>query len=270
MKWFGRAESSNVEDRRGMGGGRLALGGAAGLIIALISLFTGVDLTQITSPSDPNPPAQSRAVNPAEGSVAAFTKVVFRDTEIVWTDLLRREGKEYPEPTLVLFSGAVRSACGTASSAVGPFYCPNDSRVFIDLAFYQDMDRKLNAKGDFARAYVIAHEVGHHVQRLMGYKRRGASDSVAMELQADFLAGVWAHHAEKKFHYLEDGDLEEALTAAYQVGDDTLQKKTQGYVVPDSFTHGTSKQRSFWFKRGFETGDLAQIAGPFERPDIAE
>lgn len=271
MKWFGRGESSHVEDRRGMGGRGIAMGGAGGLILLVLSLFFGVDLTQSPGPSEPT--AQRRtATSSTEDSLASFTKVVFRDTEDVWNDLFKQMGKDYPEPTLVLYTGAVRSACGTASSAVGPFYCPNDSRVFIDLSFYQDMERKLGAKGDFARAYVIAHEVGHHVQQQLGYKRRQASDSVPMELQADFLAGVWAHHAQKKFQFLEEGDLEEAITAAYQVGDDTLQKRSQGYVVPDSFTHGSSQQRTYWFKQGFESGDMGRMAGPFNgtSSDIAE
>jgi uncharacterized protein len=268
---MGRGESRNVEDRRGMGGRGLAMGGAGGLVLLVLSMLFGVDLTQITGPSDRAPQRQT-AADPKEDSLASFTKVVFRDTEDVWNDLFQKLGKDYPEPTLVLYSGQVQSACGSASSAVGPFYCPNDGRVFIDLSFYRDLERKLEAEGDFARAYVIAHEVGHHVQQNLGYRRRSAADSVPMELQADFLAGVWAHHAQKKFEFLEEGDLEEAITAAYQVGDDTLQKRARGHVMPDSFTHGTSAQRTYWFKQGFESGDLKGMSGPFSRrsSDVAE
>jgi uncharacterized protein len=260
MKWLGRGESSNVEDRRGMGGRTMAIGGAGGLVLLVLSMLFGVDLRQVTGPAEPT----ARVAKPEEDQLASFTKVVFRDTEDVWNEAFAELGKDYPEPTLVLYSGYVSSACGSTSSAVGPFYCPNDGRVFIDLAFYQDMERKLGAKGDFARAYVIAHEVGHHVQRLLGYGRRGKSDSVPLELQADYLAGVWAHHAQKKFQFLEEGDLEEAMNAAYQVGDDTLQKRSQGYVVPDSFTHGSSKERLYWFKQGFTSGDVRLAGGPFE------
>jgi uncharacterized protein len=267
MKWFGRGESSNVEDRRGFGGKGMAIGGAGGLILLVLSMFFGVDLTQMTGGSSPQTPTQSRrATDPAEDSLASFTKVVFRDTEVVWNEVFKTLGKTYTEPTLVLYSDHVSTACGSAQSAVGPFYCPGDSRVFIDLSFYQDMERKLDAKGDFARAYVIAHEVGHHVQRLLGYSRRSSRDSVPLELQADYLAGVWAHHAQKKFGFLEEGDLEEAINAAHQVGDDTLQKRARGHVMPDSFTHGSSAQRTYWFKQGFRSGDMRLAAGPFENP----
>jgi predicted metalloprotease len=186
-------------------------------------------------------------------------------------------GKQYTKPVLVIYTDRVESACGLADAAVGPFYCPGDSRVYIDLGFYRDMQRKLNAPGEFARAYVIAHEVGHHVQRLLGYSRRVDDSrargnkaeinhmSVRLELQADFLAGVWAYHAQKKFNFLESGDIESALHAAFEIGDDRLQKNARGYVVPDSFTHGTSKQRSYWFLEGFKTGDVDEARALFER-----
>jgi predicted metalloprotease len=215
-------------------------------------------------------------VDPQEERMARFTKVILHDTEVVWDDLFRKMGKRYEKPVLVLFSGQVDSACGMADSAVGPFYCPGDSRVYIDLSFYKDMERKLQAPGEFARAYVIAHEVGHHVQRLLGYSqrvdeaRRRSSKaeynkmSVRLELQADFLAGAWAHHAQRRFAFLEKGDIESALNAAFEIGDDRLQKKAQGRVVPDSFTHGTSKQRMRWFLDGFETGDVHRARALFD------
>jgi predicted metalloprotease len=199
-----------------------------------------------------------------------FVSVVLADTEDVWREQFRQLGREYEEPTLVLFSGRVESACGLASSAVGPFYCPRDHKLYIDLAFFEELKRRFGAPGDFAQAYVIAHEVGHHVQTLLGTnakvdRLRGRISqqefnqlSVRLELQADFLAGVWAHHAQRSQQILEPGDLEEALRAAAAIGDDRLQRQAQGYVVPDSFTHGSSEQRIRWFRRGFETGDLSQ------------
>jgi predicted metalloprotease len=277
MKWEGREESENVEDRRALGRtAGVAIGGVGGLIILVLGLIAGVDPQALlrllgqgqgnvrqVAPDEPAPRA-----DPAEEKLAHFTKVIFRDTEIVWSDLFEQMGKRYRNPTLVLFSGSVDSACGQADSAVGPFYCPGDEKVYIDLSFYQDMQRKLDAPGDFARAYVVAHEVGHHVQKLLGYSKRvdearrtssrseANKMSVRLELQADFLAGVWAHHGQEKFKFLEKGDVETALNAAFQIGDDRLQKKARGYVVPDSFTHGTSKQRQRWFEDGFKTGDV--------------
>jgi predicted metalloprotease len=274
MKWQGRQESDNVQDRRSLTrNAGLALGGG-GLLIALLAMFLGVDPQKLAElggqparqagqeQGDATPP------DPEEEKMASFTKVILRDTEEVWDDLFRRMDKSYVKPTLVLFRDQVDSACGSADSAVGPFYCPGDSMVYIDLSFYRDMQRKLNAPGDFARAYVIAHEVGHHVQRLLGYSARldqarrtmGKVEvnhmSVRLELQADFLAGVWAHHGQKKFNFLEEGDVESALNAAFEIGDDRLQKQSRGRVVPDSFTHGTSKQRMRWFQDGFKTGDV--------------
>jgi predicted metalloprotease len=285
MKWDDRPESENVEDRRGPGRNTgLALGGLGGLIILILALVFGVDPQKLAGLIGPQqgpvagaggqPGGQVAPADPEQERLAHFTKVIFHDTEEVWDDLFRRMGKQYQKPTLVLFTDQVDSACGSADAAVGPFYCPGDARVYIDLSFYKDMERKLNAPGDFARAYVVAHEVGHHVQRLLGYTRRveearraGKDEhrmSVRLELQADFLAGVWAYNGQRKFNFLEKGDVETALNAAFQIGDDRLQKKARGYVVPDSFTHGTSKQRMRWFQEGLQKGDVDQARQLFE------
>lgn len=278
MEWQGREESGNVEDRRGLGKRTLAIGGGVGgILIVILAMVLGVDPRRLVeNPGQEAPQGgavepdnrQAGPVDPEEERLASFSKVVFHDTEVIWDELFRKMGKQYQKPVLVLYSGQVDSACGIAGSAVGPFYCPGDSRVYIDLSFYQDMQRKLNAPGEFARAYVLAHEVGHHVQRQLGYaqqenearQRPGKAESNKMsvrhELQADFFAGVWAHHAQKRFKFLEKGDMESALNAAFAIGDDRLQKKTQGYVVPDSFTHGTSKQRMRWFTEGFQNGEV--------------
>jgi uncharacterized protein len=284
MEWEGREESENVEDRRALGKrAGLAIGGVGGLVLLALALFLGVDPQRLLGPAGQGPGVgpgdqQAQPADPAEERMARFTKVVFHDTEVVWDDLFDRMGKVYRKPTLVLFSGQVDSACGTADSAVGPFYCPGDSRVYIDLSFYRDMERKLRAPGEFARAYVIAHEVGHHVQKLLGYSRRvdearrtgskfeANRMSVRLELQADYLAGVWAHHGQKKFNFLDRGDMESALHAAFEIGDDRLQKRARGYVVPDAFTHGTSKQRMRWFGRGFETGEVSKARLLFDLP----
>lgn len=282
MRWIGRRQSSNIEDQRG-GGGSSSGGGGGGLprglmskggigmvvVVLLISWFTGTNpmtlLQQIGERSNNNYVDQSQPyqASPEEEQLADFVKVVLADTEDVWNTLMQ----DYKEPTLVLFSGSVESACGQASSSTGPFYCGADEKVYIDLSFYNDLKNKLEAPGDFAQAYVIAHEVGHHVQHLLGISDKvhamngQVSEeeynklSVRLELQADFLAGVWAHHANNEKKIIEPGDIEEALTAASAIGDDRLQKKFQGQVVPDSFTHGTSEQRVRWFKKGFETGD---------------
>lgn len=284
MKWEGREESENVEDRRGIGGKGLAIGGGGSVLILLVAYFLGVDpakLAGLLNPQGGAAPQQQQEQkprDPEEEHLAKFSKVVFHDTEVVWEEQFRLMGKQYQKPVLVLFSDQVDSACGSANAAVGPFYCPGDDRVYIDLTFYQDMQRKLKAPGEFARAYVIAHEVGHHVQRLLGYSkavdeaRRTKSKaeanrmSVRLELQADFLAGVWAHHAQKKFNFLEEGDIESALNAANAIGDDRLQKQAQGYVVPDAFTHGTSKQRVRWFTDGLKTGDVKRARQLFDLP----
>jgi predicted metalloprotease len=285
MKWEGQAESENVEDRRSQGRQTgLVIGGMGGLLVLILALVFGVDPQKLAAliGQGQGPAAgvggqaggQDVPPDPEQEKLAHFSKVIFHDTEEVWDDVFRRMGKQYQKPTLVLFTGQVDSACGTADAAVGPFYCGGDSRVYIDLAFYKDMQQKLNAPGEFARAYVIAHEVGHHVQRLLGYTRlveeaRQARQnehqmSVRLELQADFLAGVWAYNAQRKFNFLEKGDVETALNAAFQIGDDRLQKKAQGYVVPDTFTHGTSKQRQHWFQEGFEKGDLNEAQQLFK------
>ena len=270
MRWEDREESENVDDRRRMRTAGVAISGTGALIVIILALVFGVDPQQLLGPGglgppgaqqgrQPGAPADDRPVDPEEEKLAHFAKVIFGDTERVWTRLFDEMGKEYEKPKLVLFSGQVESACGLASAAVGPFYCGGDSNVYIDLAFYGDMQRKLHAPGEFARAYVLAHEVGHHVQRLLGYSDLAAQgrfgrtqrdqkrSSVRIELQADFLAGVWAHHAQQQFKFLEEGDLESAINAAFQIGDDRLQKQAQGYVVPDTFTHGTSEQRTRWF-----------------------
>jgi predicted metalloprotease len=269
MKWEGREESENVEDRRGLSGKTgLAIGGAGGVIAIILGLVLGVDPRQLFQGQGDPGAAPVRQADPEEEKLAHFSKVIFHDTEVVWDTQFRQMGKTYQKPILVLYSGMVESACGQAESAVGPFYCPGDSRVYIDLSFYKDMQRKLQAPGEFARAYVIAHEVGHHVQRLLGYsqrvdearhslsKREFNKMSVRLELQADYLAGVWAHYGQEQFKFLEPGDIESALNAAFEIGDDRLQQKARGYVVPDAFTHGTSKQRMTWFREGFKTGDV--------------
>jgi predicted metalloprotease len=272
MLWQGRRQSSNVDDRRGMGGKGMAVGGGiGGIIIAIIYLFLGGgnggeggDFLQ----GQGQPMTQEQKA--AEDQLAGFSKVVLADTEDVWNRLLSEQGQDYAEPRLVLFTGNDQSGCGFASAATGPFYCPADSKIYIDLSFFQELQDRFKAPGDFAMAYVIAHEVGHHVQHLLGItdevdRMRGKLSqtemnklSVRLELQADFLAGVWAHHTQKQKQVLQEGDIEEALGAANAIGDDRLQKQSQGYVVPDAFTHGTSEQRMYWFKKGFQTGDLSQ------------
>ena len=274
MLWRGRRESENVEDRRGISGGGLAVGGGIGtVVIVLVAMLLGVDPGALLNQTGEEQPAVStrtaRPTSPAEDELKRFVSVVLADTEDVWTGIFKQTGREYRDPHLVLFSDQVQSACGMAGSAAGPFYCPGDQKVYIDLAFYRELKERLGAPGDFAEAYVIAHEVGHHVQRLLGISdkvhsaesrmsRSQANDlSVRLELQADFFAGVWANQAKNK-GLLEAGDIEEALGAASAVGDDRLQRQAQGRVVPDSFTHGTSEQRVRWFRRGLDTGDIKQ------------
>ena len=265
-------ESTNVEDRRGMGG-RVAVGGGIGaiLLVVVITLLGGDpgklgDLLGGAGGGPAGGPSTQAPPSPEEEKLASFVKKVLKTTEDIWAAELPRMGKPYQQPKLVLFTGSVSSDCGNASAAVGPFYCPADQKLYIDLSFYEDLRRKLGAPGDFAQAYVIAHEVGHHIQWILGTsdevnRQRQRLDKVAfnrvsvrLELQADFYAGVWAHHAEKK-GLLEMGDLEEAINAAEKIGDDHLQKQAQGRVVPDSFTHGTSAQRMAWFRYGYQTGD---------------
>lgn len=273
MQWKGRRESDNVEDRRGMGGRGLALGGVGTVIVIVLALIMGKspgELLQAVNQGEPQANYQAQPDNPQEDEAAEFVKVVLADNEDVWHKLFEERGAQYVEPKLVLFRNSVESGCGEASSAVGPFYCSADQKAYIDLSFYDELKNRFHASGDFAMAYVIAHEIGHHVQNLMGTsdKVHALQDrlsekeynkySVALELQADFYAGVWAHHAQQMKNILEPGDIEEALNAANAIGDDKLQMQGQGYVVPDAFTHGTSKQRMYWFKKGFETGDIDQ------------
>ena len=273
MRWRGRKNSSNVEDRRSSGGARRTGAGLGGLVIAVIIYFMGGDPSVILQQQSGSQPQQqtSPAQKQAEDEVVQFVSVVLQDTEDVWNQIFREEaGADYREPKLVLYRGLVSSACGRASSATGPFYCPADEKLYIDLSFYQNLKNRFGASGDFAMAYVLAHEVGHHVQNLLGItdrlnRLRGRvpqaqynDQSVRLELQADFFAGVWAHHGQKMKSFLEEGDIEEALRAANAIGDDRLQKQAQGYVVPESFTHGTSAQRMRWFKKGFQTGDIQQ------------
>lgn len=275
MKWQGRRQSSNVDDRRGSGGGRGGrnLGIAGLVIIAAITLLSGGDLGDVirNTMSTGGPPAIEQQHTPTaqEQELAEFVKVVFADTEDVWNQIFKDYGKTYNEPMLVLFSGSVNSGCGYASAQTGPFYCSADNSIYIDLSFYNDLKNRFGASGDFAMAYVVAHEVGHHVQNELGIldqvraqqqkvsKTQGNELNVRLELQADYLAGVWANRIEG-MGYLERGDIEEAMTAANAIGDDTIQKEAQGYVVPDSFTHGTSEQRTRWLMKGFKAGDLSE------------
>ncbi|MFC0518643.1 neutral zinc metallopeptidase [Mucilaginibacter angelicae] len=273
MQWFGRRESDNVDDERGGGGGRLAIGGGVlGLIAAAIYFFTGVDPSAVLNQVATNQPARQEQTtnNGPEDAGKHFVRVVLADTEDIWTKLFNDMGRTYEKPRLSLFRDYVQSACGNASSASGPFYCPGNSKVYIDLSFYDELKNRFGAPGDFAQAYVIAHEVGHHVQNLLGISqkmdqaRSRLSESaynklsVKLELQADFYAGVWAHYEQSMKKVLDKGDIEEALNAANAIGDDRLQKQAQGHVEPDSFTHGTSAQRMYWFKKGYETGDINQ------------
>ncbi len=282
MEWEGREESKNVEDRRGLSpkAGLAIGGGVVGIIAVILTLILGGNPEQIPDiiKGGGQQGAQEksqRPFDPEEERLAKFTKVIFRDTEVVWEKQFQRLKKEYKQPTLVLYTDRVSSGCGAADASVGPFYCPGDERVYIDLSFYKELEKKLNAPGEFARAYVIAHEVGHHVQRLLGYSarvdeaRRAKSPlynqmSVRLELQADYLAGVWAHHGQRQFKFLQPGDIESAIKAAYEIGDDRLQRRAGRLVTPHSFTHGTSEQRMRWFREGFKTGDVRGAARLFD------
>ena len=294
MRWKGRRRSSKVQDRRGQGGGigfpggrggrsmriptgRSSGGGGLGIgtliIIGLVLWFLGINPLKLLggglggnfTPNMPSPQQTERSQPRADDEGRAFVETILGSTEQVWSTIFSQYGKSYPKPELVLFSGQVRSACGFASAASGPFYCPGDSKVYIDLSFFKQLEREFRAGGDFAQAYVIAHEVGHHVQNVLGVlpqfnrmrrsmgKVEANKMSVKVELQADCFAGMWGHYVARE-GWLESGDLEEALVAANQIGDDAIQKRTQGYVVPESFNHGTSEQRRYWFRRGFESG----------------
>ncbi|HXV26054.1 MAG TPA: neutral zinc metallopeptidase [Alphaproteobacteria bacterium] len=282
MRWKDLRKSTNVDDRRGAGGmrgpGRIILPGGRGgrtagmggiglIVILLIALFLGIDPSMILSPGGVTAPEQRAPDTTEQAELKEFVAAVLGDTEDTWNALFQADGYDYREPRLVLFSGAVDSACGFADAAVGPFYCPPDQQVYLDMTFFTDMERRLGASGDFAAAYVIAHEVGHHVQNLLGIMDRvnqirgglgrdkANALSVMVELQADCFAGIWASRAQRQRNILEPGDIEEGLNAAAAVGDDRLQRRSQGYVVPESFTHGSSEQRVAWFTRGFETGN---------------
>jgi len=270
MQWFGKG-SSNVEDGRGGGGGKTVLGGGIGIIIVVLGLIFGKDLTGVVSQLPQGEAAEVKQGVPANDAQAQFISGVLESTEQVWDKEFEAMGKTYEHPKLRMFDRSVQTACGSADAAVGPFYCPGDHKVYIDLTFYDELKNRFGAAGDFAQAYVIAHEVGHHVQNLLGIsdklqEARGRVSekeynrlSVKLELQADFFAGLWAHNAQNlKDFKLDEGDIEEALTAANAIGDDKLQKQATGEVTPDSFTHGTSQQRVYWFKKGFETGDIKQ------------
>jgi uncharacterized protein len=269
MRWQHGRRSQNVADRRGrglgVGGLPMKLGGGTVLVLVVIALLGGNPL-ELLGVMGGDGPAEPRS--PEEDALADFVSVVLADTEDTWHPMFERMGRRYQEPTLVLFTDAVQSACGTASSAVGPFYCPPDQQVYVDLSFFRELDRRFGAPGDFAQAYVVAHEVGHHVQTLLGTSQQVQAQrqrlpeaqanelSVRLELQADCFAGLWAHHADRARQVIEEGDVEEALRAAAAIGDDTLQRRAGGRVVPDSFTHGSAEQRSRWFRRGLEQGTI--------------
>lgn len=276
MKWIGRRQSDNVDDRRGMSGGGKTLigGGILGIVILLLNAFGGENGQMITPileqfNNQQTPQTESRALTPEEVKEGEFVETLLADNEDIWTKIFQENNLTFEAPKLVLFSGQVQTACGGASSASGPFYCPGDKIIYMDMSFFEELRTKFGAEGgDFAVAYVLAHEFGHHIQTLLGTSDKvrqlqenrseteGNKLSVALELQADFYAGLWTHYNEKQNAILEPGDIEEALSAANAVGDDAIQKKMQGQVVPDSFTHGTSEQRMYWFNRGFKTGDI--------------
>jgi predicted metalloprotease len=282
MKWINQRRSDNVDDRRKLGKPAAFAGGGLVTIIAIVMFFLGKDPSEVLQAvqNGQQGNAVSRETTPHEDSLADMASVVLASTEDVWKQLFQEHNIEYVNPSLVLFSGSVESACGVAGSSTGPFYCSADTKVYLDLSFFDELGSKFGASGDFAQAYVIAHEVGHHVQKLLGtldkvHARQAQSDerksnelSVRLELQADFYAGVWAHYADQAQKMLEAGDLEEALNAASQIGDDRLQQRSQGYVVPDSFTHGTSKQRMKWFLKGYKSGDLNEAASIFQLDEL--
>lgn len=271
MRWQGRQGSSNIEDRRGVRFGRAGGIGIGTIVLALIAIYFGQDPSVVLQGVQPSAPTSEEGPyqeTPEEAQLREFVGVVLADTEETWGEIFSQAGRTYEQPKLVLFSGAIQSACGFAEAAVGPFYCPGDHKVYIDLSFYQELQSRFGAPGDFAQAYVVAHEIGHHVQTLLGISeqnmaaRQRASEaeanalSVRQELQADCFAGIWAHNADQSRQLLEQGDIEEGLNAAAAIGDDRLQKQARGYVAPESFTHGSSEQRVRWFKRGLESGSV--------------
>ncbi|MEN9686296.1 MAG: hypothetical protein RLZZ28_2082 [Bacteroidota bacterium] len=270
MLWQGRRESDNVEDRRG-GGGMVIGGGIGAIVIGIIYVLLGGNPSDVVNQLATQPQTQESAQRPdKENKLAAFSKVVLADTEDVWAEIFKEQAQSYAAPRLVLFTGQTGSGCGFSSAATGPFYCPADEKIYLDLSFFEELTSRFHAPGEFAMAYVIAHEVGHHIQNLMGTAekieraRQTLSKtafnklSVKLELQADFYAGVWANRAQRMKNILENGDLESALNAANAIGDDRLQKESSGRIMPDAFTHGSSAQRMYWFKKGFETGDISQ------------
>lgn len=288
MRTEGRRESTNVEDRRRMKPAAIGVGGGlVGLVLFLLfSFLTGdpqkaADVVGGMNQGQPGAqaPGEGEPLDPAQEEQARVVRVVLADTEDVWKDLFAAQGRQYVEPTLVLFTDRVQSACGIAGSATGPFYCPLDQKLYLDLSFFQEMERRFKAPGDFARAYVVAHEVGHHVQNLLGISEQVQAQqgrlskeaynqlSVRLELQADYLAGVWAHHAQQNWQILEEGDVKEAINAAQAIGDDRLQMEAQGYTVPESFNHGTSDQRARWFYKGLQSGDM-NGGNTFEAEDL--
>jgi predicted metalloprotease len=278
MKWLGRRQSDNMEDRRGMssGGKTIVGGGIIGIIILLVNVFGGENAQMLTPILEQmnqgqSTPTEQRALTATEIEEGKFINAILVDNEDVWSKIFQENNMQFKNPKLVLFSGGVETACGNATSASGPFYCPGDQKVYMDLAFFEELKTRFGAQGgDFATAYVIAHEIGHHVQTLLGTSdkmrqmQEGKSQadanklSVALELQADFYAGVWTHYNQKMNNFLEEGDIDEALSAAHAVGDDAIQAKIQGHIVPESFTHGTSAQRKAWFMKGYKTGDIKQ------------
>ncbi len=275
MEWEGREESTNVEDQRGFStGAGMAIGGAGTIILAILALIFGGNLQDL--PRDQlEPAANVQNADPEEERMAKFSRVILHETEVVWDEQFRKMGKQYPKPVMRLYREGTKSGCGWADSAVGPFYCPADDHVYLDLTFFKDLESKFGEKGEFARAYVIAHEVGHHVQKQLGYSQRVDEArrtmpkaeynrmSVRLELQADYLAGVWAHYSQRALK-LTEKDIQSALHAAFEIGDDRLQKRARGRVVPDSFTHGTSKQRVRWFNEGYKTGDVDRARQLFD------
>jgi uncharacterized protein len=285
MKWEGEEESSNVEDRRTFGKAGVAIGGIGGLLLLLIGAYFGIDpqqLNQLIGNAQVGGGGNDQAERPLtaeEAKSGKFTATILRFTEKVWDEQFQRAGKTYQYPHMVLFSQQVQTGCGTAPSAVGPFYCPADQTVYLDPTFFDELQRRLGgSKAEFSQAYVIAHEVGHHVQNLLGYSRivdekrrtlpKAESNrwSVRLELQADYLAGVWAYYGQKDFNFIEPGDIESAIRSANAIGDDRLQRNATGFVSPEKFTHGTSAQRVRWFRRGLETGDLKHLKRIFEMP----
>ena len=278
MKWSGRRQSDNMEDRRGMssGGKTIVGGGIIGIVILLLNIFGGENAQMLTPileqmNQEQSAPTEQRELTAKEIEEGQFIKTILADNEDVWSKIFQENNMQFQNPKLVLFTGGVETACGNATSASGPFYCPADQKVYMDLAFFEELKTRFGAQGgDFATAYVIAHEIGHHVQTLLGTSAKmrqmqeGKSEaeanklSVALELQADFYAGVWTHYNQQMNNFLEEGDIDEALSAAHAVGDDAIQSKMQGHIVPESFTHGTSAQRKYWFLKGYKTGDINQ------------